>query len=325
MNFSYFDDLLFQGNSRTEKKESHNEMLSYMINLEWYRTFKTIYDAGTLTGAAEELFMTQPGVSQQLNALETYVGKKLFRRSPRRMIPTEYAKILYTEVNESIDKLDGVESFFIQTTFNMGPTIHIGAPHAFFFNYFSRKIHLIKPNVTIKFGPMTQLLQDLENGKLHLLITTKKIESVHIIYEELLKETLLLVASPMLDRSRFGFLIYQNKLEEAEAWLAEQTWYSYSRNMAIINKFWQRNFRKKPKFVPKYVIPDLNIITQALQFGKGLSLIPDYICKQALDNGHVKAVWKGNNPVKNSLYLATSKNNPYTKEVDELKKIFRNL
>lgn len=296
-----------------------------MINLEWYRTFKTIYDAGTLTGAAEELFMTQPGVSQQLNALETHMGKKLFQRSPRRMIPTEYAKILYTEVTESIDKLDGVERFFIQTTFQKGPTIHIGAPHAFFFNYFSRKIHLIKPNITLQFGSMTDMLQDLENGRLHLLITTKKVESVNIIYEEFLKETLLLIASPMLDRSRFGFLVYQNKMEEAEAWLSEQTWYSYSQNLGLINRFWQRNFKTRPQFTPKYVIPDLNIITQALQFGKGLSLIPDYICKQALDNGHVKAVWKGSNPTVNTLYLATSKRNPYPKEVEELKKLFKKL
>jgi Transcriptional regulator len=45
-----------------------------MVNLEWYRTFKAIYEQGTLTGAAEILLITQPGVSQQLTALETYMG-----------------------------------------------------------------------------------------------------------------------------------------------------------------------------------------------------------------------------------------------------------
>ncbi|MFS8616617.1 MAG: LysR family transcriptional regulator, partial [Solitalea sp.] len=32
-------------------------------NLEWLRTFKAIYEKGTLSGAAQELFLSQPGVS----------------------------------------------------------------------------------------------------------------------------------------------------------------------------------------------------------------------------------------------------------------------
>lgn len=52
-----------------------------MVNLEWCRTFKAIYKTGTLTGAAEILFISQPGVSLHLSSLETYVGNKLFDRT----------------------------------------------------------------------------------------------------------------------------------------------------------------------------------------------------------------------------------------------------
>jgi DNA-binding transcriptional LysR family regulator len=48
-----------------------------MVNLEWYRTFKAIYKTGTLTGAAVELFISQPGVSLHLSSLENYVGFQL--------------------------------------------------------------------------------------------------------------------------------------------------------------------------------------------------------------------------------------------------------
>ena len=50
-----------------------------MVNLEWYRTFKAVYKSGTLTGAAEVLFISQPGVSLHLSSLENYVGYKLFK------------------------------------------------------------------------------------------------------------------------------------------------------------------------------------------------------------------------------------------------------
>ena len=296
-----------------------------MINLEWYRTFKTIYDNGTLTGAAEELFMTQPGVSQQLNALENYMGKKLFERSPRKMIPTEYAKILYLQVEESVTRLDDVENAFRIHALQVNPTVCIGAPHSFFFNHFTKKIHQIKCSVRVKFGSSSELLEELEAGNLHLLISTKKAEHRDIVYEELLTETMLLVASPSIDRSRFGYLVYQNNMEEAERWLSDQTWYTHSNSMGLINKFWQRNFRKKPGIMPKYVIPDLNIITQALQFGQGISLIPDYICKEALHQDKLKAVWKGNNPTQNVLYIATNKNNPYPKELEEIKQLLKDF
>ena len=36
-----------------------------MVNLEWYRTFKAIYQNGTLTKAAQELLLSQPNVSVQ--------------------------------------------------------------------------------------------------------------------------------------------------------------------------------------------------------------------------------------------------------------------
>lgn len=63
-------------------------------NLEWLRTFRAIYETGTLSAAAKELFISQPGVSLHLNSLEAYAGYKLFDRSPRKMVPTERQDII---------------------------------------------------------------------------------------------------------------------------------------------------------------------------------------------------------------------------------------
>ena len=54
-----------------------------MVNLEWYRTFKAVYQTGSLTAASKALFISQPNVSQHLSALEAHVGKQLFERKPR--------------------------------------------------------------------------------------------------------------------------------------------------------------------------------------------------------------------------------------------------
>ena len=65
-----------------------------------------------MTGAADALFISQPGVSLHLSSLETYVGYKLFDRTGRKMIPTERGKVLFNAVAEPITKLEDVEKKF---------------------------------------------------------------------------------------------------------------------------------------------------------------------------------------------------------------------
>ena len=97
-----------------------------MVNLEWFRTFKAIYETGTLTGAAEALYISQPGVSLHLSSLEAHVGYKLFDRSSRKMVSTERGKLLYNFILEPIGKLELAEQHFHKSTEKERPTISIG-------------------------------------------------------------------------------------------------------------------------------------------------------------------------------------------------------
>lgn len=63
-------------------------------NLEWFRTFRAIYETGSMSGAARELYISQPGVGLHLNALEAYTGFPLFERTSRKMVPTEKGALL---------------------------------------------------------------------------------------------------------------------------------------------------------------------------------------------------------------------------------------
>ena len=86
-----------------------------MVNLEWFRTFKTIYETGSLTSAASQLFISQPGVSLHLNSLEAHVGNKLFDRGTRKMIPTEHGNMLYNSIVDAIKKVNPNTKAVIRT------------------------------------------------------------------------------------------------------------------------------------------------------------------------------------------------------------------
>ena len=51
-----------------------------MVNLEWYRSFIAVIRAGTVSGAAQSLHLTQPAVSQHIAALESALGRSEERR-----------------------------------------------------------------------------------------------------------------------------------------------------------------------------------------------------------------------------------------------------
>ena len=56
-----------------------------MVNLDLYKVFYTVAKCGSLTRAAEELYISQPAVSRSIKQLETQLGVPLFTRTHRGM------------------------------------------------------------------------------------------------------------------------------------------------------------------------------------------------------------------------------------------------
>jgi LysR family nitrogen assimilation transcriptional regulator len=65
------------------------------VNLRRLKYFVKIVDVGSLTQAAELLFIAQPALSQQLITLEGEVRQQLLVRTKRGVTPTEAGKVLY--------------------------------------------------------------------------------------------------------------------------------------------------------------------------------------------------------------------------------------
>lgn len=59
-----------------------------------YRTFLGVLDAGSLSGAARALGLTQPTVGRHVDELEQALGHALFTRSQQGLLPTELALAL---------------------------------------------------------------------------------------------------------------------------------------------------------------------------------------------------------------------------------------
>lgn len=296
-----------------------------MVNLEWYRTFKAIYSTGTLTGAAQTLFISQPGVSLHLSSLESYVGYKLFDRTARKMIPTEKGKVFYNAIIEPLIKLEEAEKNFQKSTEKQTPTISVGMCFETFQITLEQYISSLPFNVIIQFGQYPEMLENLEKGILDLIITPQKGTSPDIIHEAFSSETIVMVGGSEIDDQTFNALLAEGDLDILEDWLKQQKWYGTTGDMEHLRRFWQLNFNKYPDFRPNYIVPNLNSIVRCLSSGRGLAIIPDFLCKKEVESGLVKQLWKGQTELTNTLYFGTKKKTMYSAETDVIKKLFRDV
>jgi DNA-binding transcriptional LysR family regulator len=80
--------------------------------LKQLRAFCTIAKLGTLSRAAEALFLSQPSVSLQLSALEKELGARLIERRRRRVALTREGQVLYEIALPLVEGLDNLDQQF---------------------------------------------------------------------------------------------------------------------------------------------------------------------------------------------------------------------
>lgn len=293
-----------------------------MVNLEWYRTFKAVYQTGSLTAASKALFISQPNVSQHLAALEAHVGRQLFERKPR-LVATDYGKLFYTQVVEPLEKLEEVETNFkVICGLSQLPILRVGAVKEFFHAVSSQYLADIPASLMVSFGLTKELIARLVKGEMDFVIATQKIEEKNLVYEPFLHEEFAIVGNSSMDISAFNELIQNEEWEKVEEWLLAQPWFAYSSDLAIIRRFWLKNFKKRPAIKPRFTIPDMQVILAAISAGQGLTITGDYLMENLLKENKLKLVWKGHTVTDNMLYLAYDKTKVTTDQIRAARMLF---
>lgn len=286
-----------------------------MVNFEWYRSFIAVYRVGTVSGAAQNLHLTQPAVSQHLAALEAALTTPLFQRTPRRMVPTENGMRLYNQIAEAIERLESVGSrMSITATF---PVIRLGAPQEFFIEKMLKNISSSSSyRYTLKFGLSQELIEQLIQGHLDFVVSTVKIKKADLVYQPVFKENFWLVGSNNLELPNY------QELSILESWLKTQPIIAYSEELPIIRRFWRSVFGKRIDINPQLIIPDLIGIRQAVEYGLGCSVLPDYLCENWVQENRLKLLLNPINAVTNDIWLVFSKSDIQMPQIEFLLALF---
>ncbi len=131
-----------------------------MKNLYQLTTFVTVVSEGSMTAAADKLYLTQPAVSQQIRNLEEDLGVELLVRGVRQIKATPQGEVLYEYAKKIINLTQQAEIAIKSIGNQMKGQLRIGTLN-------SLGIHLMSPIVgrLMRHNPDLSLKLDYDLGE----------------------------------------------------------------------------------------------------------------------------------------------------------------
>jgi DNA-binding transcriptional LysR family regulator len=87
-----------------------DEELSMNITFRQVDAFRAVVSSGSVTGASEQLGVSQPAISRLISDLESEVGFALFTRQGRVLVPTREGRMLVAEVRQAVTGMEHIKT-----------------------------------------------------------------------------------------------------------------------------------------------------------------------------------------------------------------------
>lgn len=108
------------------------------MNIEYYRNFVKVVEAGTISAASRELLIAQPALSNQMKTLEKIYGTPLLIRQTRCLVLTDAGKILYSKAKSMLSLEDIAQKEIAACIQGNRGTLWLGLPAALPSPYISK-------------------------------------------------------------------------------------------------------------------------------------------------------------------------------------------
>ncbi|MBQ7694725.1 MAG: LysR family transcriptional regulator [Lentisphaeria bacterium] len=252
------------------------------------KIFRAAAAAGSFTGAAALLGMTQSNVTQQVAKLEWELKTPLFFRNGRKVELTPAGAVLKEECErlfaaeaDILRKLRCAESR--KAAFTLGGTVTAGSfllpgLAAGFSRERSRYA------LFLKIGPQEELQNRLEAGELELVLTEEPFDREHFLFEPYCKDRLVPVFAPGFRR--------QKRFSLAE--------YLKNGNPLVLDEYGSAVHRAFLRFLKEHGIPEpapetlhevasLDAVKLLVQSGPGIAVLSELAVENELKAGVLQA------------------------------------
>lgn len=252
------------------------------ISLDLYRIFYIVAKEGSISKAANILFISQPAITFQIKKLEEQLGVSLFTRTKHGMILTDEGKVLFEYVKNGIENISNGENALSNLKNLDSGTIRIGVSTTicrYILMPYLEKFHEKYPNIDIQINNniSNNLIKELRNGNLDILmlfspstenkdLIITKVKEVQDIFVGNKKYYDLMDKSNDLNDLKSYPLIFPN---------------SSSNSRTYLNKYLKDN---NIDLKPKLEVVSYNLIVDLIKAGFGIGYVTKEFIKDELDN-----------------------------------------
>ena len=250
------------------------------MNLAAFEAFVKVMETGSISMAAEQLFITQPAVTKRIHSLEDYFGVKLFESAGRGVQATHAAHSLLPKVKNWLNELGDIHHTLshdqnqIKGKLKVGTSHHIGLHHLPFYlkDYVQQY-----PEVTldVHFVDSEQAHEQVLAGDLELaFLTLPPVLDERLKYIPLWNDPLVFVAAgfhPLAKRQNLrldDLMQYPSILPAAQTYTAQIT----------LAEFEKKGLKPKVSMSNN----PLESIRMLVSIGLGWSVLPSTLVNQDL-------------------------------------------
>ncbi len=145
-------------------------------NLDLYKTFYYVAKNQSITGASNELMVSQPAVSKAIKVLERDLNTTLFNRNKDGVSLNNSGELLYNKIKKAMELITSAEEDVASLNNMEQGTINIGAGNTIMQRYlmpYIRKFHELYPNINVIVHTVVtpELIKKAQVGLVDLVFT----------------------------------------------------------------------------------------------------------------------------------------------------------
>ncbi|AZU03669.1 LysR family transcriptional regulator [Glycocaulis alkaliphilus] len=241
------------------------------------KTFHAAADAGSLTGAAETLGLSQSAVSRQISALEAELEIKLFHRHARGLLLTEPGRLLFEAAGEIANRVAVAEARVQDSRDKPTGALRITAPTALGSIWLIprlKQFQALYPKIQLKLLLADHEL-DLAGLEADIAIRPWPSTQNDLVQRRLMQVEQHLYAAPEY-LAKHGTPETLADLDKGHRFIA----YGPKKLAPIPNLNWQLTIGHEPGTQPRAATIEANTIKammRATEAGFGICGLPDYV------------------------------------------------
>lgn len=171
------------------------------MNLRQLEVFCRIVDSGSFSMAAEDVGLSQPAVTFQMQALEKELDVTLLDRGPRRVLPTDAGRILYVHAREILRHASDVQRELEELEDLVRGTLLIGAstgPGEHILPQLLGRFKAAHPQIQVdlRIFPTHRVIEQVASHDLEIGIVGASDKNPKLIFEPFADDRLTILAPP---------------------------------------------------------------------------------------------------------------------------------